>query len=373
MIADRHRPRSLGPDRAAFAALCVFLACTAPVAAARGPLPPAFAALPEHHLEARLSDLVDDARTREGLPPLAASETLALAARHHALEMIELGYVDHTSPTPGRRTPSERVARAGGTVVTIGENLAVADPSPDLAERVVAGWLGSPGHRANLLRADWTHVGHGVAEASDGRVAVVQVFALDPNPLLAVRAESGGAPRLRLELLLHVARGGVVVAGMGGRADVAVAASPSEEVRIALDGVRADERTFVQVGWAATRGEAAVVEVAGWLDPVAGTLELGPADPEAAVRLVEWTASPPAEPVQLELTFERDADDLVVLVGDAAGGTIVEGSTVRLAVPGDVTSEVAVGRPLGDGRLDVLHAFVVHPDAGGSRLVPAVR
>ncbi|GAH82864.1 unnamed protein product, partial [marine sediment metagenome] len=35
----------------------------------------------------------------------------------------------------------------------------------------------SPSHRINLLRADYTHMGVGVARASDGSVYVCETFA----------------------------------------------------------------------------------------------------------------------------------------------------------------------------------------------------
>ena len=52
-----------------------------------------------------------------------------------------------------------------------GENLAYqtgpAGPSGDLARNCFQGWEDSPGHRANLLRTDYTHVGHGVVRLKD--------------------------------------------------------------------------------------------------------------------------------------------------------------------------------------------------------------
>jgi len=54
-----------------------------------------------------------------------------------------------------------------------GENVAEGYPS---AAAVVAGWMTSPGHRANIVSARYTDLGAGLARASNGRVYYVQVF-----------------------------------------------------------------------------------------------------------------------------------------------------------------------------------------------------
>ncbi len=170
------------------------------VAAARGPLPAAYPDVPAHPLEGRFLELVDAERKREGRAALRHSEVLALAARHHAAEMVALGYFDHESPTPANETLAQRVANAGGATVRLGENLAqVRSVRDDLAERTLRGWLESSAHRDNLLGEEWTHVGHGLAEHPDGRVFVVQVFAGDPNPLLRVELANGVQLRLAFE------------------------------------------------------------------------------------------------------------------------------------------------------------------------------
>ena len=41
----------------------------------------------------------------------------------------------------------------------------------------MAGWMDSPGHRANVLSANVTHIGVGLAHAADGTPYWTQVFA----------------------------------------------------------------------------------------------------------------------------------------------------------------------------------------------------
>ncbi len=165
--------------------------------ASQGPLPSSYPPLSAHELEPQLLEHTNAEREREGLPALRHGDALALAARHHAREMAELGYFDHESPTPGNETLPQRVGNAGGAVVRVGENIAQLKPvTEDLAERTVRGWMASDEHRDNLLGGAWTHVGHGVVDQPDGGVVVVQVFAADPNPLVSI--EPLGTSRIRL-------------------------------------------------------------------------------------------------------------------------------------------------------------------------------
>ena len=133
-------------------------------------------------LEAQLLTLTNQARLDNGVGTLERDEGLAQAARHHAEEMARLGYFSHTSPTPENATVSQRVARSGSFIGTLGENLALVGET-NTAQTTTTGWLESPGHRANLLNPEFTHVGFGVARYPDGRVAVAQVLGYQPAPL----------------------------------------------------------------------------------------------------------------------------------------------------------------------------------------------
>jgi uncharacterized protein YkwD len=101
-------------------------------------------------------DLVNGERTRARLRPLAADERLRQVARAHSLEMFELDYFSHSSPTSG--SPFDRMHAAGIPFVVAGENLAYA-PNVDIAHQ---GLMNSPGHRANILRPEFGRVGIGV-------------------------------------------------------------------------------------------------------------------------------------------------------------------------------------------------------------------
>lgn len=59
-------------------------------------------------------------------------------------------------------------------VYTAGENLARGDMTP---RQVVNAWMKSPGHRANILKARYTHIGVGsVYSRVDGRLYTAQTF-----------------------------------------------------------------------------------------------------------------------------------------------------------------------------------------------------
>ena len=140
-------------------------------------------------LEADLLTLTNQARLDNGVGTLEGDEGLAQAARHHAEEMARLGYFSHTSPVGENATVSQRVARSGSFIGTLGENLALVGEA-DTAQTTTTGWLESPGHRANLLNPQFTHVGFGTARYPDGRVAVAQVLGYQPAPLQSAQVVS---------------------------------------------------------------------------------------------------------------------------------------------------------------------------------------
>lgn len=67
-----------------------------------------------------------------------------------------------------------RIARAGFDASTWGENVAAGYTS---AGSVVNGWMGSTGHRDNILDPSFTHIGVARAQASDGTVYWTMVLA----------------------------------------------------------------------------------------------------------------------------------------------------------------------------------------------------
>lgn len=103
-------------------------------------------------------------RAKNGVPPLEHDPLLESAATSHSEEMAKLDYFSHTSPTPGRESPHQRILQTGATPRGSAENIAMFGGSPEaeLAAKAVTGWMNSPGHRENLLNPLYTHIGIGV-------------------------------------------------------------------------------------------------------------------------------------------------------------------------------------------------------------------
>lgn len=125
-------------------------------------------------LEHAMGDRVNRDRAGKGLPPLAFDEALADIARYHANDMHAHRFFAHDSPTSG--SLDDRMAAAGYLASVARENLAEA-PDVDQAED---GLLASPGHHANLMAKDITHLGVGIVRgglADADNLLFVQVFA----------------------------------------------------------------------------------------------------------------------------------------------------------------------------------------------------
>jgi len=132
-------------------------------------------------VRARVVELVNAARSSSrkcgsarvaAAPPLSASPKLNDAAAGHARDMARRNYFEHRG-TDGTQ-PKDRVLRAGYQPRLTGENIAFG---PESAEEVVAGWLASPGHCANIMDARFQHIGVGLSTGRGrGRIYWVQNF-----------------------------------------------------------------------------------------------------------------------------------------------------------------------------------------------------
>ena len=121
--------------------------------------------------EAALTRMIGALRTYEGTSSLARDAKLDALARAHAEHMRDGQSVAHDLGDGDFRQRFE----AEGTIEAraVGENVAHA-PTLALAHRALHA---SPSHRINLLRADYTHLGIGIARAPDGSVYVCETFA----------------------------------------------------------------------------------------------------------------------------------------------------------------------------------------------------
>lgn len=106
--------------------------------------------------ESEVVRLVNEERTKRGLSPLRENWQLSRVARFKSQDMRDNRYFSHNSPTYG--TPFQMIKSFGISYRAAGENIARGQRTP---AAVVAGWMNSAGHRANILSAAFTEIGVG--------------------------------------------------------------------------------------------------------------------------------------------------------------------------------------------------------------------
>jgi len=109
--------------------------------------------LPADTIEALL---VAHNRERVGRPPLALSDALCRAANKHATWMNNNGDLSHQGEHGS--TFADRIRAEGVEFWSGGENIAQGQQS---VPEAMQSWMESPGHRHNILDADYSEVGFG--------------------------------------------------------------------------------------------------------------------------------------------------------------------------------------------------------------------
>jgi uncharacterized protein YkwD len=118
--------------------------------------------------------LVNQERARNGELPLAPNAQLAQAAQGHSEEMVSEDYFAHFSPSG--LTPVERVVATGYVPssevgYTLGENIAWGTLQLSTPSAIVAAWIASPEHLANILYAPYVDTAIGVAPEAPAALA----------------------------------------------------------------------------------------------------------------------------------------------------------------------------------------------------------
>jgi uncharacterized protein YkwD len=108
--------------------------------------------------------LINKQRARRGLRRLRVNSRLSEAARRHTVDMVRRNYFSHTSRSGSDVV--DRLARTGymrgARAWTVGENLAWGSGDRSTPREIMAAWMESPGHRANILRSRFREIGIGV-------------------------------------------------------------------------------------------------------------------------------------------------------------------------------------------------------------------
>lgn len=141
----------------------------APSTSAKPTTPSGSAAL--NNYEQQVVDLVNKERAAAGLSALTVNSALAKVAETKAADLRDNNYFDHQSPKYG--SPFDMMHQFGITYSSAGENIAKGQRTPD---EVMKGWMNSPGHRANILNANYTQIGVGYVTDSNGTGYWVQEF-----------------------------------------------------------------------------------------------------------------------------------------------------------------------------------------------------
>ena len=135
--------------------------------AAESPSPP-----PSPNLSALANEVIrltNAEREKAGLPPLTVTSLLTQTASLRANEIIQ--HFSHNRPDG--RSCFTAFNEYGVPYKTAGENLGRGQLN---AAEIVSDWMGSPGHRDNILHSGFNHIGVGVAVDSNGKLHWAQSF-----------------------------------------------------------------------------------------------------------------------------------------------------------------------------------------------------
>lgn len=148
-----------------------------PVVEAPPPAPPPRRAPPTRSLVSIVDTvflLTNRERSRASLTPLRRNADLARAAQLQAEQMAAAGKLAHDVPGSRYPTLASRMKLIGYQYRSVGENVAEGYTS---GAALMAGWMTSAPHRANILSARYTETGVGMARSKTGRTYTAQVFA----------------------------------------------------------------------------------------------------------------------------------------------------------------------------------------------------
>jgi uncharacterized protein YkwD len=112
--------------------------------------------------------LINRKRAENGESPLVANAELEQAAESHAQELVADDYFAHVSPSG--ETPVDRIRDTGyipnaSDGYVIGENLAWGTYQLSTPQAIVAAWIASPGHLANILETQYRETGIAITPA----------------------------------------------------------------------------------------------------------------------------------------------------------------------------------------------------------------
>lgn len=118
-------------------------------------------------------------RQSNNLPNLVLDRTLEPIALFHSEDMLEKDYFAHENKEGCNSVC--RINNAGYKYRAVGENLFMmqgfALDEKDAAALIVQGWMGSAGHRANILKDKYTHTAVAIA-AGNKKIYITALYSL---------------------------------------------------------------------------------------------------------------------------------------------------------------------------------------------------
>jgi uncharacterized protein YkwD len=137
----------------------------------------------DHELRTSVLCLVNQARSRHGVPPLAFNDALRKSATYHSGSMVRTGSLSHYGPRGStlltRVAQSGYLSRAGN--FRLAENIAAgAGPARGSPLGIVRRWMNSAEHRGNILDPLLHDFGVGVARGDpNGNGGRAATYTLD--------------------------------------------------------------------------------------------------------------------------------------------------------------------------------------------------
>jgi uncharacterized protein YkwD len=129
-----------------------------------------------------ITELTNEARSLNGLTDLTENDLLDTVAEERAKDMLDKQYFAHVSPT-GEQA-SDVAQRVGYRYKIIAENIAQGLFLTN--QKLIDGWMQSPGHRKNILSSNVREIGVSVVKGkmhgADTWVGV-QIFGLQSPPV----------------------------------------------------------------------------------------------------------------------------------------------------------------------------------------------
>ena len=108
--------------------------------------------------------LINAERAKVGCGPLIAETRLTAAALVHSRAMAQKGFFEHRGSDG--HGPASRARVQGYAFRYLGENIAAGIMTPP---QVVAAWMASPGHRANIVECGYIHTGIAITHQGDDK------------------------------------------------------------------------------------------------------------------------------------------------------------------------------------------------------------